>query len=162
MKVRKPIIRKAKKLYSVATAPMIKAEMINNIISRRAPRQKKTDEEKATIKKNKSNLETAQDIYSQLDLIFVSGILNYKTIGGLVKAFLNNKIELESEYKNAIDKLYNDDFSKVKQWKLLPENHRRHLDVELYYSNKNEYVKRNYSSTLQANNKFIQNIKNSL
>lgn len=142
----------------------ISKETIDKII---ASREKKdtVSEKKDTVsaKANKELLNEARDIYRKLEIIYISEILELKTLKGVCDRYLNGKLDVLDCYEKALQKIKQNDFGKVEAWKRLPEDHWRWEYVELYEKNMYEYTYRMYSNkNNNINNSIIQKIKEHL
>lgn len=137
-------------------------DFINNLIKNRIPRKKTTIEERKLKKQNKIILEQAKDIYNKLNTIYISDVTGLKSLLAVYKRWSNNKIELDSLYKDSINKIKNKDFSKVNNWAKLPIDHYRQEFVKLYNTNLEEYIKKEYLEYSEIKKSIIKNIKSNL
>lgn len=140
----------------------LNADFINNIIKNRIPRKKATIEERKLKEQNKIILEQAKDIYNKLNTIYISDVTGLKSLLAVYKRWSNNKIELDSLYKDSINKIKNKDFSKVNNWAKLPIDHYRQEFVKLYNTNLEEYIKKEYLEYSETKKSIIQKIKRDL
>lgn len=114
-------------------------EKVDDIISNRK-HNATSEEERENRRKEKEISETAKDIQRKLEIIYESGITGLKTFGGVVKRLTSNRIDVETEYLNAVEAIMERDRNKVERWRKLPEGHSRTEDVNLYDDNPEGYA----------------------
>ena len=132
-------------------------ERVDAIIAARKKEQRATDAKKLSAADDKAALEAARLIYRKLEIMLKSGAVPYKTVGGLVKAWIAGKVG-EAQYISALDILAKDYELKIAAWERLPRGHYRLGYVKRYRNNPEAELINEYS-TKASNNKHIQMLK---
>lgn len=132
---------------------------INRIVSSRKANVKKTEEQRREEARNHQALIEARAIDKQLDVILGSGLAKIKTKGGLLKRYINNNLDVDSLYSQAIDQYYKNAKPVVEGWRKLPKEHWRQAYVELYDVNKERFVLKTLFDEKSINSGSIQTIK---
>lgn len=138
----------------------ISAEVVDEIKKQRI-RKFKSEEEKQNAIKNQKALAEAKQLYEKMNLILRAGVVKYKTLNGLAKAWLNGTVG-EAEYRQAMDVYDQKMRRKIEQWKYLPKDHPNHEIIKEYETNKEEILKKEFGLSVPNNNKVIQFIKSSI
>lgn len=102
--------------------------------------KKKQKPEKADQKKD------VADVYKKLEVIFYSNSTNLKTFSGIISRFSSRKMDLEAEYKKALEKVEADYLPKIKQWGQLPKDHYRQADVFLFKNDLEQFAQKSLCS----------------
>lgn len=146
--------------YSVTDKKLsdLSKDKISEIISNRKPRKTKTEEEKKEDKKKKDILAESKNAYDKLEMIYAADTMGVKKLSSVFDRWNKGKIDLEEEYKKAIDKLKAQEEKRVEQWRKLPEGHWRHKTVELFDTNFEEYARQTFGDKSKST-KLLNSIK---
>lgn len=112
-------------------------------------------------KKDVSFFRKAQEIYLQIETIYLSNIFCLKTIAGVARKVLKDSLDVSDAYNAALNAIADKDLEKVQAWERLPEEHHRRTLAKLYRENIEEYV-REYYNLERKSNKLVKEIQKKL
>lgn len=132
-------------------------EDFENAISKRKPRKKSVKNPDADFEKIVS--EKTDDAFLKLNVVYNSQVLKLKTLDGVVKRFAEGKMDLESTFNSAVEKIIKNDKWKIEQWTNLPNTHWRWEYVYLFVKEHSKYAIKCYGGVVNRRTSIYKKIK---
>jgi hypothetical protein len=127
------------------------------IVEKRKPRKKSVKNPDADFEKIVS--EKADDAFLKLNVVYNSQVLKLKTLDGVVKRFAEGKMDLESTFNSAVEKIIKNDKWKIEQWTNLPNTHWRWEYVYLFVKEPSKYAIKCYGGVVNRRTSIYKKIK---
>lgn len=127
------------------------------IVEKRKPRKKSVKNPDADFEKIVS--EKADDAFLKLNVVYNSQVLKLKTLDGVVKRFAEGKMDLESTFNSAVEKIIKNDKWKIEQWTNLPNTHWRWEYVYLFVKEPSKYAIKFYGGVVNRRTSIYKKIK---
>lgn len=127
------------------------------IVEKRKPRKKSVKNPDADFEKIVS--EKADDAFLKLNVVYNSQVLKLKTLDGVVNRFAEGKMDLESTFNSAVEKIIKNDKWKIEQWTNLPNTHWRWEYVYLFVKEPSKYAIKPYGGVVNRRTSIYKKIK---
>lgn len=127
------------------------------IVEKRKPRKKSVKNPDADFEKIVS--EKADDAFLKLNVVYNSQVLKLKTLDGVVNRFAEGKMDLESTFNSAVEKIIKNDKWKIEQWTNLPNTHWRWEYVYLFVKEPSKYAIKSYGGVVNRRTSIYKKIK---